>query len=852
MSQQLLNTGTRPNDGTGDTLRAGAQKINANFADLYANTLPAQANNAGKVLSTDGTNLTWITTAGAYILPQASTSVLGGVKVDGTTISISGNGIISATGQNSYTLPVASTTTLGGVILDGNTIRITGGVISAVPPTSISGNAATVTNGVYTTGSYINPPWISSISAAKVTGLSIVATSGSYTDLSDRPVIPASYTLPTSTTTVLGGVKIDGTTITINNGVISANQAVTSAAGLTGTTLAPNVVNSSLTSVGTLQYLTVANTITGNISGNAATVTNGVYTTGSYYDPSWITALDYTKLIGAPGTYTLPIATASVLGGVKPDGITITVTNNGVISAPQYSLPISTTTTLGGVKPDGSSITANNGVISANANYLAGTSLNPSVINSSLVSLGTVTTGVWHASPIANTYLANSSITINSTVFSLGGSGTITANTSNSLNFSTGFSYSAGSSFNGSTANTLSIDSTVVATVSGNQTLQNKTMSGAVNSFSNIPNSALTNSSVTINGVNVSLGSSATISTSTTSTLTIGTGLTGTSFNGATPVTIAIDSTVVATLTGLQTLTNKTISGASNTISNISNGSLQNSSITVNGTAISLGGTATVTAAAGTLTGTTLNSTVVTSSLTSVGTLTSGAIGVGFTAIPNSALANSSVTINGTSVSLGGTGTVAVNAANITGTTLASGVTGSSLTSVGTLTSGAIGTGFTAIPNTALANNTITINSTPVALGGSITVTSGALPSRTVAAVTTTSLAAGASGNFAITGFKGYSLYSIQVTAAAWVTIYSSVANRTSDASRTSTTDPTPGSGVIAEAITSGATTVYFSPAVAGYSAEASPTTSIPIKVYNNGASATTITVTLTLLQTEN
>lgn len=40
--------------------------------------------------------------------------------------------------------------------------------------------------------------------------------------------------------------------------------------------------------------------------------------------------------------------------------------------------------------------------------------------------------------------------------------------------------------------------------------------------------------------------------------LTIGTGLSGTSYNGSTAVTIAIDSTV-ATLTGIQTLTNKTL-----------------------------------------------------------------------------------------------------------------------------------------------------------------------------------------------------------------------------------------------------------------------------------------------------
>ena len=73
--------------------------------------------------------------------------------------------------------------------------------------------------------------------------------------------------------------------------------------------------------------------------------------------------------------------------------------------------------------------------------------------------------------------------------------------------------------------------------------------------------------------------------------LTAGTGITIT--NAAGSVTAAIDSTV-ATLSGTQTLTNKTISGASNTLSNIGNASLTNSSITINGSAISLGGTVSV------------------------------------------------------------------------------------------------------------------------------------------------------------------------------------------------------------------------------------------------------------------
>lgn len=43
-----------------------------------------------------------------------------------------------------------------------------------------------------------------------------------------------------------------------------------------------------------------------------------------------------------------------------------------------------------------------------------------------------------------------------------------------------------------------------------------------------------------------------------------------------------------------ETLTNKTINGSSNTITNIGNGSLTNSSITINGTSVSLGGTRTL------------------------------------------------------------------------------------------------------------------------------------------------------------------------------------------------------------------------------------------------------------------
>ena len=51
--------------------------------------------------------------------------------------------------------------------------------------------------------------------ASQVSGLSKVATSGSYNDLTNKPSIPSAYTLPKATTSTLGGIKVgDGLEIT--------------------------------------------------------------------------------------------------------------------------------------------------------------------------------------------------------------------------------------------------------------------------------------------------------------------------------------------------------------------------------------------------------------------------------------------------------------------------------------------------------------------------------------------------------------------------------------------------------------------------------------------------------------
>ena len=146
--------------------------------------------------------------------------------------------------------------------------------------------------------------------------------------------------------------------------------------------------------------------------------------------------------------------------------------------------------------------------------------------------------------------------------------------------------------------NTITFDTDgSIVTETSSDVLENKTISGLNNTLSNIGNASLTNSSITLIDDTsttdaVSLGESL--------RLTGGTGIT--SVVGSNQVTFNIDSSV-ATLTGSQELTNKTINASSNTISNIvnanlsgsaaiSNANLANPNITLGVDTINLGATA--------------------------------------------------------------------------------------------------------------------------------------------------------------------------------------------------------------------------------------------------------------------
>jgi hypothetical protein len=125
------------------------------------------------------------------------------------------------------------------------------------------------------------------------------------------------------------------------------------------------------------------------------------------------------------------------------------------------------------------------------------------------------------------------------------------------------------------------------------------------------------------------------------------------------------------------------------------------------------------------------------------------------------------------------------------------------------------------------------------------------IPVRTTASGSTTNIANDASQNITISVAKAYALLKIETSHASWVTLYTDTTSRTSDSSRAQTTDPLPGSGVIAEVITSGAATQIITPGTIGWNNDSTPSSNVYLKIVNKSGSTASITVTLTYIQME-
>jgi hypothetical protein len=231
-------------------------------------------------------------------------------------------------------------------------------------------------------------------------------------------------------------------------------------------------------------------------------------------------------------------------------------------------------------------------------------------------------------------------------------------------------------------------------------------------------------------------------------------------------------------------------------------------------------------------------------------------IGIGTTSTTSKLTVSGGVNVSGvvTASSFSGSGSGLTNlpAGQLTGTLPA--IDGSALLNVN-----ATGSGIVVLDDNVNIGSAKTVNfgtglDVTYSTSGIATISAsgGSLQSRTVVTGITTAIANNGIGNTNITGFKSYALMRVGLSTAGWLRLYTDSASRSADASRSIGIDPSPGSGVIAEVITTGiSTTQIISPFVMGGNLNNPADTTVYAAITNLSGVTSSISVNLTLLQLE-
>jgi hypothetical protein len=273
-----------------------------------------------------GTGLTG-TASGLSIGGSAASATTAGSVTNSLTINSGGAGGASPQAFNGSAAVTISYNTVGAP-------STTGTGASGTWAIGISGNAATVTNGLYSTGSYSNPTWLTSILGSIVSGA--VSTATTATNVAGGAAGSLVYQSAAATTTTLSL----GTT----NYVLTAGAS------------APQYVAQSTLSVGSATTATTATNLAGGVagavpwqSGAGATGFTAVGTTGQVLQsngtsvPTWVTPTAYATVTDDTSTASTryPLFAATTAGNLTTEYVSSTklqyVPSTGVLTATGFS-----------------------------------------------------------------------------------------------------------------------------------------------------------------------------------------------------------------------------------------------------------------------------------------------------------------------------------------------------------------------------------------------------------------------------------------------------------------------------------------------------------------------------------
>jgi len=281
---------------------------------------------ANSYFSGAGTNLTG-TASGLSIGGSAASATTAGSVTNSLTVNSGGAGGVSPQTFNGASAVTISYNTVGAPSTTGTNASGTWNI-------GISGNAATVTNGLYSTGSYSNPTWLTSILGSIVSGA--VSTATTATNVTGGAAGSLVYQSAAATTTTLAL----GTT----NYVLTAGAS------------APQYVEQSTLSVGSATTATTSTNLAGGVAGavpwqsgagvtgfTAAGTSGQVLQSNGTSVPTWVTPTAYATVTDDTTTVSTryPLFASATAGNLTTEYVSSTklqyVPSTGVLTATGFS-----------------------------------------------------------------------------------------------------------------------------------------------------------------------------------------------------------------------------------------------------------------------------------------------------------------------------------------------------------------------------------------------------------------------------------------------------------------------------------------------------------------------------------